>query len=71
MSDQLLWDQIVLDLGENHGEIVAALPLRWLAGATAGEREVRKVLRKALFKYQLHQDLELFEKAFGYIRQYY
>lgn len=38
---------------------------------TAGEREVRKALRKTLFKYKLHQDVELFEKAFGYIRQYY
>ncbi|MBX7252824.1 MAG: HsdR family type I site-specific deoxyribonuclease, partial [Candidatus Promineofilum sp.] len=38
---------------------------------TAGEREVRKALRKTLFKYKLHQDVELFEKAFGYVRQYY
>ncbi len=37
----------------------------------AGEREVKKALRKALFKYKLHQDEELFEKAYGYIRQYY
>jgi type I restriction enzyme R subunit len=37
----------------------------------AGEREVKKALRKALFKYKLHADEELFEKAFGYIRQYY
>ena len=37
----------------------------------AGEREVKKVLRKTLFKYRLHQDLELFEKAYGYVRQYY
>ena len=37
----------------------------------AGEREVKKALRKTLFKYRLHQDDELFEKAFGYIRQYY
>jgi len=40
-------------------------------GTTAGEREVRKALRKTLFKYKLHQDGELFEKAFGYVRQYY
>jgi len=37
----------------------------------AGEREVKKALRKTLFKYRLHQDLELFEKAYGYIREYY
>ena len=28
-------------------------------------------LRKALFKYKLHADEELFEKAYSYIRQYY
>ena len=37
----------------------------------AGEREVKKALRKTLFKYRLHQDQELFERAYGYIRQYY
>ena len=39
--------------------------------ALAGEREVKKALRKALFKYKLHADDELFEKAYSYIRQYY
>ncbi|MFC1997642.1 type I restriction endonuclease subunit R [Chloroflexota bacterium] len=38
---------------------------------TAGEREVRKALRKTLFKYKLHQDKELFGKAYGYVREYY
>ena len=37
----------------------------------AGEREVKKALRKTLFKYRLHQDQELFDRAYGYIRQYY
>ena len=37
----------------------------------AGEREVRKALRKTLFKYQLHQDTDLFDRAYGYIREYY
>lgn len=37
----------------------------------AGEREVKKALRKTLFKYKLHQDQELFDRAYGYIRQYY
>ena len=32
---------------------------------------VKKALRKSLLKYQLHQDTELFDKAYGYIRQYY
>ena len=36
-----------------------------------GEREVRQALRKALLKYKLHTDQELFDKAYGYIREYY
>jgi type I restriction enzyme, R subunit len=38
---------------------------------TAGEREVQRALRRALLKYKLHREQELFEKAYGYIRQYY
>jgi type I restriction enzyme R subunit len=38
---------------------------------SAGEREVKKALRSALLKVQLHKDAELFEKAYGYVRQYY
>ena len=37
----------------------------------AGEREVKKALRQTLFRYRLHQDQELFERAYGYIRQHY
>lgn len=37
----------------------------------AGEREVKKSLRKTLFKYKPHQDLELFDRAYGYIKEYY
>ena len=37
----------------------------------AGEREVKKALRKALLKFQLHTDQDLFDKAYAYIRQYY
>lgn len=37
---------------------------------TYGEREVKKAFHKTLFKYKLHADTELFEKAYGYIKQY-
>ena len=37
----------------------------------AGEREIKKALRKTLFKYQLHSDTDLFDRAYGYIREYY
>lgn len=40
-------------------------------GTQAGEREVKKALRRALFKFKLHADEELFEKAYSYIKQYY
>jgi len=38
---------------------------------TQGERLVQKELRRTLLKYKLHADQELFDKAYGYIRQYY
>jgi len=37
----------------------------------AGEREVKKALRRCLLKYKLHNDGDLFDRAYGYIRQYY
>lgn len=37
----------------------------------AGEREVQKSLRKALLKYKLHKDQLLFDRAYGYIKEYY
>ena len=36
-----------------------------------GVREVQKSLRKTLLKYQLHKDQILFERAYGYIAEYY
>lgn len=31
----------------------------------------RKALRRTLFDVKLHQDAELFDKAYGYVREYY
>ena len=39
--------------------------------SSAGERDVKQALRKALLQYQLHKDQELFDRAYGYIKQYY
>ena len=47
------------------------LPHRSWQSTHAGEREVKLALRKTLFKYRLHQDQELFGRAYGYIREYY
>ena len=38
---------------------------------SSGEREVQKSLRKALLKYKLHKDQILFDRAYGYIKEYY
>ncbi|WKN33797.1 HsdR family type I site-specific deoxyribonuclease [Porifericola rhodea] len=37
----------------------------------SGEREVQKSLRQALLKYKLHKDQVLFDRAYGYIKEYY
>ena len=38
---------------------------------SSGEREVQKSLRKALLKYKLHKEQDLFERAYAYIKEYY
>lgn len=52
-------------------EIVRAVRFDGWQSTHAGEREVKIALRKTLFKYKLHQDADLFERAYGYIRTYY
>lgn len=52
-------------------EIVRAVRFDGWQSTHAGEREVRMALRKTLFKYKLHQDAALFDKAYGYVREYY
>jgi len=42
----------------------------WRA-TTAGERQVEQALRASLLKYKLHKDQDLFDRAYGYIRQDY
>ena len=63
----IIVERVVADIDE----IVRPVRFEGWQATLAGEREVKKALRKALFKYRLHQDEELFEKAFQYIRQYY
>lgn len=63
----IIVERIVTDIDE----IVRLVRFPGWQNTLAGEREVKKALRKALFKYKLHQEEELFEKAYGYIRQYY
>jgi type I restriction enzyme, R subunit len=63
----IMVERVVADIDE----IVRLVRFPGWQGTQAGEREVKKALRKALFKYKLHADEELFEKAYQYIRQYY
>lgn len=60
-------ERIVNDINE----IVRLVRFPGWQQVSAGERKAKRALRKTLFKYQLHQDTELFEKAYSYIRQYY
>jgi type I restriction enzyme, R subunit len=52
-------------------EIVRLVRFPGWQHTSAGEREVKKALRKTLFKYKLHAEEELFEKAYRYIKRYY
>lgn len=63
----IIVERIVKDIDE----IVRVVRFPGWQDTSAGEREVKKALRKTLLKYQLHQDTELFDKAYGYIKQYY
>jgi type I restriction enzyme R subunit len=37
----------------------------------AGEREVKRALRRSLLKYKLHAEQDLFDRAYEYIEKYY
>lgn len=60
-------ERIVADIDE----IVRLVRFPGWQQTAAGEREVKKALRRSLLKYQLHQDVDLFERAYGYVKQYY
>ena len=59
-------ERIVTDIDE----IVRLVRFPGWQSTSAGEREVKQALRRTLLKYQLHKDQELFDKAYGYIREY-
>jgi type I restriction enzyme R subunit len=63
----IMVERVVADIDE----IVRLVRFPGWQGTQSGEREVKKALRKSLFKYKLHADEDLFEKAYSYIRQYY
>lgn len=60
-------ERVVQDIDE----IVRQVRFPGWQQTAAGEREVQKALRRSLLKYKLHTDQDLFDRAYGYIRQYY
>ena len=63
----IMVERVVTDIDE----IVRIVRFPGWQDTLAGEREIKKALRKSLFKYKLHAEEELFEKSYNYIRQYY
>lgn len=63
----IIVERVVADIDE----IVRLVRFPGWQDTLAGEREIKKAIRKSLFKYKLHAHEELFEKAYDYIRQYY
>lgn len=60
-------ERIVSDIDE----IVRIVRFPGWQETVAGDREVKQALRRTLFKYKLHQEQTLFERAYEYIREYY
>ncbi|MEX2608298.1 MAG: type I restriction endonuclease subunit R [Kiritimatiellia bacterium] len=60
-------ERIVNDIDE----IVNVVRFDGWQDSLPGRKEVQKALRKSLLKYKLHKDQELFNRAYGYIEQYY
>ena len=63
--------QIIANVVEDIDKIVRATRFDGWQSTHAGQKEIQKVLRQTLFKYKLHKEQELFEKAYGYIREHY
>lgn len=63
--------EIVSRIVDDIDSIVKATRFPGWQNTTAGDREMKQVLRKTLLKYQLHKDTELFEKAYAYVSEHY
>jgi type I restriction enzyme R subunit len=63
----IIVERVVADIDE----IVRQVRFPGWQQTIAGEREVKRALRSTLLKYKLHREQELFDRAYGYIRQYY
>lgn len=63
----IIVERVVSDIDE----IVRTVRFPGWQTTAQGEREVQKALRRALLRYKLHNDQDLFDRAYGYIVQYY
>ena len=63
--------QIIANVVEDIDKIVRATRFDGWQDTHTGQKEIQKVLRQTLFKYKLHKEQELFEKAYDYIREHY
>jgi type I restriction enzyme R subunit len=63
--------EIISRIVDDIDKIVKVTRFPGWQNTTAGDREMKQVLRKTLLKYKLHKDSELFDKAYGYIIEHY
>lgn len=63
--------QLIANIVEDIDKIVRATRFDGWQGTHGGQKEIQKVLRQTLFKYKLHKEQELFDKAYAYIREHY
>jgi len=63
--------QFIANVVTDIDKIVRATRFDGWQNTASGQREIQKVLRQTLFKYRLHQENELFDKAYDYIREHY
>ena len=66
-STPIIVERIVNEIDE----IVRIVRFPDWQNTSAGERDVKKALRKVLLGVKLHGDQELFARAYSYIKQYY
>ena len=66
-STPVIVERVVSDIDE----IVRQVRFPGWQKTAAGEREVQRALRRTLLKYKLHNDQDLFDRAYCYIVQYY
>lgn len=63
--------KIIANVVEDIDKIVKATRFPGWQNTYGGQKEIQKVLRQTLFKYQLHKKQDLFDKAYAYIKAHY